>query len=219
MQSKPCYHSQLDLLRSEISKLEGTSRSLEAKSVPTGCLALDKTLPQRGFRAGTLVEWLTSGDGTGAVTLALLAAKNACRGGGVLVVLDCQREFYPPAAVPLGIELPHLIVVQPANPADHHWALDQSLRCPAVGAVLAWPEKLDSRTFRRLQLAAEEGGSLGLLVRPAEVRKEPSWADVRLLVEPLPAASPPARKRRLRIVLLRCRGGIGNRELETEIDV
>jgi hypothetical protein len=50
---------------------------------------------------------------------------------------------------------------------------------------------LADREFRRLQLAAETGGTLGLLVRPAQARDEPSWADLRLLVEPVIRTSEP----------------------------
>ena len=123
-------------------------------------------------------------EGGGAGTLALLAARQACRDGGALVVLDGRGDFCPPAAVRLGIGPERLVVIHPQNAADHHWAMNQALRCPAVAAVLAWPKTIDDRTFRRWQLAAEEGGCLGLLVRPEAARAEPSWADVRLLVEP-----------------------------------
>jgi hypothetical protein len=101
--------------------------------------------------------------------------------------------------------------------ADNLWALDQALRCPGVAAALAWPEKLDGRTFRRLQLAAEQGGGLGLLVRPERVRHEPSWAEVRLVVEPLPAVAPHA-PRRLKVELLRSRGGANGGSVEVELD-
>jgi hypothetical protein len=96
--------------------------------------------------------------------------------------------------------------------------LDQSLRCRGVTAVLAWPENLAGRTFRRLQLAVEEGGGVGMFIRPDAVWREPSWADVRLLVEPLPSASPQSNRRRLRIHLLRCRGGAGGASLDVELD-
>ena len=168
-------------------------------ALSSGCPALDRALPEKGFRPGTLVEWLSRGEGDGTATLAFRAAAGAfaprsAGGGGAVVVLDRTGEFYPLAAVAQGIEPARLIVVHPGNKADHAWALDQALRCPAVAAVVAWPEsldgKLDGRTFRRLQLAAEQGGGLGLLIRPESVRCQPSWADVRLLVEPLPSPSP-----------------------------
>ncbi len=205
-------------LREQIAKLEGARRPRhDGAAVPSGCDCLDRLLPQRGLRRGTLVEWLAAGDGAGAETLALGTARQACREAGALVVLDQAGQFYPPAAARLGIELEQVIVVRAGKPADHTWALDQSLRCPAVAAVLAWPEKLDGHTFRRLQLAAEQGGGLGLLMRPQNARHELSWADVRLWVEPLPASTPEA-GRRLRIRLLRAPGAAAGVSVEVEID-
>ena len=148
-------------------------------------------------------------------------------------MLDRRGDFYPPAAVRLGIEPEQLLVVHTESAADHDWAMDQVLRSPAVAAVLAWPERLDGRTFRRWQLAVEQGGGLGLLLRPAAARADPSWADVRLLVEPLEldrSRDQSSRRRhgattgrgfisrRLRISVLRCRGGTGGRSVEVELD-
>jgi hypothetical protein len=211
----------LEELRRRIARLEDTSRCGDHTPVSSGCWALDQSLPERGFRRGALVEWLSAAEGSGAGTLALLAAREACRNGGTLVVLDRRREFCPPAAVRLGIEPEQIIVVHAENAADHDWAIDQVLRSPAIAAVLAWPQRLDGRTFRRWQLAAEQSGGLGLLLRPAAARSDPSWADVRLLVEPLASKqchTPLSSKRLLRIVLLRCRGGADGRTVEVELD-
>jgi len=214
-QDKP---TRIEALRRQIGRVEQTWRSGEDVPVSSGCPAVDRLLGGGGLRRGTLVEWLAAGPGSGAATLALTAAREACREGGMLVVLDARGEFYPPAAVRLGIEPARLIVVRPAGRADYAWALDQALRCPGVAAAVAWPEKLDGRTFRRWQLAAEQSGALGLLIRGDSARGEPSWADVRLLVEPLPAESLQSHRRRLRIELLRCRHATGGRGVEVEID-
>lgn len=211
-------------IRERIARIEGARRPQEERPLSTGCDALDRILPARGFRRGTLVEWISSRDGDGAETLALLAARQACREGGVLVVLDADREscFYPPAAVRWGIPLEQLLLVQVAQASDYLWALDQSLRSPGVAAVLtrigfsqhgSWGFHLNTKAFRRLQLAAEAGGGLGLLVRPSEALQEPSWADVRLAVEPLPAAG-----RRLSIQVLACRTGGSGGRVEVKID-
>jgi hypothetical protein len=233
----------LEKLRREIARLETGAKRRSGESVSSGCEALDGLLPERGFCRGTLVEWL-SADGAGACTLAMLAARHACSDSGMLAVFDRCREFYPPAAVRLGVEPEQLLVIQADSVADEHWAIDQALRSQAVAAVVAWPGRLDDRTFRRWQLAAEEGGCLAMLLRPETARGEPSWADVRLWVEPLPAsallrkpgwgdsctvasgrqydchpnATLRSRKRLLRIVLLRCRGGNAECGVDVELD-
>jgi protein ImuA len=117
-----------------------------------------------------------------AATLSLLAAREACREGGALVVIDRQQTFYPPAAAAWGIDLDRLIVVRPQSARDELWAAVQSLRSPAVAAVWGMIDRLDGRAFRRLQLAAQAGRTLGLLLRPPSARGQPSWADVRLMI-------------------------------------
>jgi hypothetical protein len=60
------------------------------------------------------------------------------------------------------------------------WAAVQALRSPVVAAVWTMIDRLDARNFRRLQLAAEAGRTLGVLIRNASARGQPSWAEVRL---------------------------------------
>jgi hypothetical protein len=139
--------------------------------------AIDELVPQGAFRRGTLVELFGSG-----TPLAVVLAREALRPGGAVTVIDHQRRFYPPAAASMGFDLGRLIVVQPDEP---DWITIQALSCPAIDAVLCWPDRLNAKMFRRWQLAAERGGSIGLLARPLTARSGPSWADVQLVVTPL----------------------------------
>ncbi len=170
---------------------------------------LDWLLPSGGLPAGALVEWLSKGPGMGATTLALrlirrvMTASSAGTGffsdhtakpvseSRPLMVIDRWGEFYPPALEASGIPLSRVLVARPSDDRQECWALDQALRCRALGSVLCWSPRLDSHRFRRLQLAAEAGETLGLLLRPARCRYEPSWADLRLLVEALPTIQAP----------------------------
>ncbi len=210
-------HALVEALRQQIQRLEGSRRQAESKPIVFKYKDLEHIVPHGGFRPGTLVEWLSAGDGGGAETLAMRLAREACCQGGALVVLDGRRVFYPPAAARAGIDLQRIVLVRPQDAADHDWALDQALRCTAVDAVWAWAERIDPHAFRRLQLAAEQGGTLGLLMRSVRARHEPSWAEMRLLVEPLPSAGPAAR-RRVRVHLLRCRGATDGHCLDLELD-
>ena len=190
-------------------------RGRDENSLSTGVAALDALLPAGAFRAGMIIEWIVDGTGSGAMRLALPAATQALQNGGALVVIDEQKEFYPPAALRLGLDLDRIIVVRPRNHQEAIWTLEQALRCAGVAATLGWIGPLPDRVFRRLQLAAEHGAGLGLFIRPGTARHEPTWADLRWFVQSLPGASS---GRRLRVELLHCRGGTGGKALQLEIN-
>ena len=176
-------------LAAAVGQLQQHHRPAGLTTVSTGSAWLDQMLPGGGLQRGSLVEWLAAGPGSGATTAALMAASQACRSGGMLAVLDAGRSFYPPAFADRMLVRSRLLIVRPAA-QDEAWALDQLLRQPGIAAVLAWTASDDDRAFRRLQLAAEAGGGLGLLVRGAAARRTPCWASVRFAVQPLPTASP-----------------------------
>src|SRR3972149_6959671 len=167
-------------LKAKLRQLERTGRP-RGEAVFTGIEGLDRLLPEGGVRRGTLVEWLSAGAGGGGGGRALGCGREGCPAGGVAVVVDRGGEFYPPAAAAWGIDLGQTIVVHPSTSRDEVWAWDQALRSMAVGVVWGWLAELDDRSQRRLQLAAERGGGIGVLVRPAEARREPSWAGGSLL--------------------------------------
>lgn len=171
-------------LRQQIRQLETAARSGDGRVISTGCTDLDELLPERGLAAGTIAEWLTPAAGYGARVLSLLAARQACADGGALVVIDPERSFHAPAAVAWGIDPDNVIVLRP--PFDDrralYWAVDQSLRSPAVAAVWGPLPRVSEHWQRRFQLSAEESGALGLFIRPASVLGEPGWSEVQWLV-------------------------------------
>src|SRR5262245_16329068 len=148
-------------------------RAIEASAGPprrAACAAplplLDALLKPAALGAGSLVELLSETDGGGAWTLALFWARHACARRRALVLVDARGWFYPPAAAALGIDLDQVLLVRPRSRPASQAALDQSLRCGAVGAVVGWCDRLTAAEAQRLKLAAEAGGGLGLILRP-----------------------------------------------------
>jgi hypothetical protein len=80
------------------------------------------------------------------------------------------------------------------------WAAEQALSSGVCGAVFLWLKGTDDRWLRRLKLAAEAGGALGVLFRPERHRYESSTASLRLLISQGPQESPS-------IDLLKVQGG------------
>ena len=92
------------------------------------------------------------------------------------------HEPFAPALAQHGIELRRLIVVRPASAVEALWAAEQALSSGVCAAVLLWLKGTDDRWLRRLKLAAEAGGALGVLFRPERHRFESSPASLRLLL-------------------------------------
>lgn len=204
----------LNDLRKQLRRWESQRTGLRRSS--TGVTEVDAGLPDGGLLRGTLAEWLAE-PGSGAGTLALLAAREALEPGGAIVLCDPRAEFNPAVALHWGLSLDRLVLLRPRNREDLLWACDQALRCPGVSATVAEFDRLNDREFRRLQLSAEEGGGLGLLLRPCSAQKEFSWADVRWKVEPR-AALADVHGRWVQLELLRCRGRIDGGAWLLEID-
>lgn len=225
-------------LQRRIEGIETLSRVDDGQTVSSGCAAIDCLLPQQGFARGTLIEWVAdlrakrSSGGCAADYLSLLVAKEACADGGAIVIADRHRNFFPPAAASLGIDLGNVVVIRPpAGQAVHDhryddeffWAIDQALGCSAVAAVWASVDQVGERWFRRFQLSAENSGTMGLFVRPAAANQLASWSEMRFQVTPqvtenMAGESETAAVQSLRLTLARCRGGRSGLSVDLQID-
>lgn len=211
----------IDELSAKIRQLERPSfrRVTDVLRLPTGFREFGKLLPEPGWPRGCLVEWLSVGVGTGISTLALLATRQPAN-DDLMVLIDGPGDFFPPAAT-LMLNLDRTVVVRPQNSADLFWTLEQSLRTKGVGTVLCAVDRMPTQAFRKLQLAAETGGSLGVLLRPEKTRGHPSFAEYRFLVEPQPipesqGAGQP--RRRWQVELLRARRQFSGGRVMVELD-
>ena len=170
------------------------------RSFRTGLEALDALAPGGAFARGAVHELLADRkEGTPLFAAMLLASASAPlaasriserplireAASGVIIWCDPHHELYPPALTPHGIDLKRLYLLR-AKPADLTWAITECLRCKGVGAVVAPVQKLSRLEARRLQLAAEQGGGMGILLRPTGPGSEIYAAATRWLVRPAP---------------------------------
>src|SRR3954462_2357336 len=89
--SRPNPREQLiDGLRRQLGRWEAAGAPDDAAVFSCGASSIDRLLPGGGLRQGMLIEWLNSSNipaGSGAATLGLLGAREACGEGGALVVI------------------------------------------------------------------------------------------------------------------------------------
>ena len=132
----------------------------------SGWTELDAVLPGGGWQAGTIVELMPAAAGIGELQLLMPALARITAAGRHVAMIAPPYIPFAPALSQHGVRLERLLVIQAQQAEDILWAAEQSLRCRSFGAVLAWPAAtIRDREVRRLQLAAEAGGSTGFLYR------------------------------------------------------
>ena len=160
----------------------GERRAPTRRGVPTGHAALDAVLPETGWLQGALIEVISPQWGIGELQLFLPAMAAATQANKQLAWISPPYIPYPPALVSSGISLRHLLVLRPPRHQDIPWAMETVLRQRCCAMVLAWPGRLVPKTVRRLQLAAEAGGGVGVLFQSEH--RDSSFAATRLLLTP-----------------------------------
>jgi protein ImuA len=100
---------------------------------------------------------------------------------------------YGPGLHETGIVPEHLITVAAAHGRDVLWAMEEALRCHAVGVVIGElrARDIDQVATRRLSLAAAAGNTFGLILRTAP-DDTPSAAATRWIIGAAPSV--PARR-------------------------
>jgi protein ImuA len=192
-------------LRARVRALEGGGGAPHRGAAPLGA-ALDAGLPWHGLPYGSLHE-VSGRAATAAV--AAFASRFLQRRGGALVWCHDPRlaaelgELYGPGLARFGLTPERVIVVRCRAAGEVAWASAEALRCRGVAcAVAEIGPRLDLLTSRRLQLAAEAGGGVGLLLRP-ELDLSPNAALTRWRAEPSPGADGLC----WRLILWRVKGG------------
>lgn len=203
-------------LRDRIRRLDGRmprDRAALAFGVPE----IDARLPDGGLALASLHEVCGGeNDLTGAAAATLFAAAAAARTHGPVLWCLARADLFAPALAQAGLAPGRVVYVEAGDEKSLLACFEEGLRHGGLGAVVAEVARLSMTASRRLQLAAEAGGTLALALRlrrhrgQADVYAEPSAAVTRWRVTALPSAPLPVPgldRSRWRLELVRCRAG------------
>jgi recombination protein RecA len=151
--------SVVERLRSQIERVQAAPRRLLVR-LSTGSPALDGL---GVFQLGGVVE-LSGEEASGRTTVALSLVAAASREKRLAAWVDGPQELYPPAAVPMGVELKRLLIVRPPGPGQLVWSAVQLLRSGAFTCVVLdvthTGVQLTMTDTKKLLDAARAGGAL-----------------------------------------------------------
>jgi protein ImuA len=202
-------------LRQQIERLEGGSRR-DRSVLPFGVAAIDQALPGGGLALGVLHE--VAGGGNGAVdgAAALFAAGIASRTVGRVLWCLTRQDLFAPAITQAGLPPGRIIYVEGGDEAAVLACFEEGLRHGGLGAVIGEVAKLSMTSSRRLHLAAESSGVVGIAIRRWRRQTEatdfgqPTASVTRWRVSVLPSTPLPVAgvgRARWRLELIRSRAG------------
>lgn len=204
-------------LRERLSIMDRVRPPKGRTALSLGLPTLDAALPGGGLVRGGMHEFLPAPADAGAhgfVSTILSGLPPGpilwCRHREKGDPLGLADMPYGPGLAALGLDPGRLILLRPGSADDALWALEEALRCPSLAAVVGDGVLPGPVAGRRLQLAAEDGGALGILILPPLARPPPSTALTRWQV--VSARDAPAHEAggrpRWAVSLLRARGGV-----------
>ena len=149
--------------------------SYSSQGMTTGYPQLDSILPEHGWPKSALVEVITPHWGIGELKLLLPLMKSMTEQKRYLLWVSPPYIPYAPAMVEAGVDINYVIVIKPeVSCKDALWSMEKALQSEACGLVLAWLDWLPNGVVRRLQLAAQNSGSLGVLFRQRNDQNSPA---------------------------------------------
>ena len=152
-------------LREQISKLEG-STARKAEWLPFGIPEIDGKLPGGGLAFGALHEFAGGGSGTvDGAAAALMVAGIAARTKGKILWCLSRPDLFAPAISQAGLHPDRVIYVEADREEDVLGSFEEGLAFGGFGAVVGEIVRLPMMVSRRLQLAAEKSGTMGLALR------------------------------------------------------
>ncbi|MFL6845036.1 MAG: ImuA family protein [Allosphingosinicella sp.] len=214
MPPSPARAQCLAALREQVRALESGSGE-RRDYLPFGIEAVDSRLAGGGLAVDALHEaaGARSGPADEAAATLFLAAIAARREGMVLWAL-ARRDLFAPALAAVGLAPDRLLYAECGRDEDVLAVMEEGLRHGGLAAVVGETRRAVMAATRRLQLAAEEGGTPALMLRRWRGNEDPlaapSAAITRWRLACAPSAPLPVAgigRPRWRLALARQRGG------------
>lgn len=215
MSLSPARAERLAALRAEVRALESAATGAR-DCLPFGIGAIDSRLAGGGLAVAALHEAAGERPGLGdeAAATLFLASIAARRPGNVLWAL-ARRDLFAPALAGIGLAPGRLLYAECGRDEDVLAVMEEGLRHGGLAAVVGEVGRAAMPATRRLQLAAEEGGTPALMLRRRRGGGEdplapPSAAVTRWRLACLPSSPLPVPgigRPRWRLALARQRGG------------
>jgi protein ImuA len=203
-------------LRERLRGIEGGAYR-RRPALPFGVGAIDGVLASTGLRLDALHEVAGASPSMGDDAAAtLFLAGIAARAWGPVLWVVRRHDLFAPGLAQAGLSAARVIYAEARDDADLLGIMEEGLRHKGLGAVIGEAKRAGLAATRRLQLAAEGGRTIALLMKRHGKAQDdplgaPSAAVTRWRVATAPSTPLPVAgigRPRWRVELIRQKGGI-----------
>ena len=216
MSISPARSERLAALRAEVRAIEVAGGGAAREVLPFGVEAIDRRLAGGGLAIPALHEAAGAAPGLGDDAAAtLFVAGIAARRPGIILWALGRPDLFAPGLALAGLGPERILYAECGRDEDVLAVMEEGLRHGGLAAVVGELGRVAMASTRRLQLAAEESGTMALMLRRRRRSGEdplgaPSAAVTRWRIACAPSGALPVDgigRARWRIALARQRGG------------
>lgn len=176
-------------LQHDILLWQGFKPKAGGKAERVGLGEMEQAFPGGVFPKRAIHEFITvlpedsaASDGFIAGLLAILM-----QDGAACVWVSTSRRLFPASLSAFNVEPERIIFMDVKTEKDVLWITEEALKCEGLAAVVAELNNLSLIESRRLQLAVEESGVTGFILRKDASKAASTVATARWRISPLPS--------------------------------
>ncbi len=161
--------SVIEQLQQQIIKLQKHETQSAEQSLQIGLGAMEEAFPGKVFAKGSVHELISTTSEEATCTsgfISVVLGKLVQNKGYCLWISTVpRRSIFPTALKGFGIDAERILFVDAGRTKDTLWAIEESLKCDALVAVVGEISELNFNDSRRLQLAVEKSRVTGFIHR------------------------------------------------------
>jgi len=181
----------INKLKQDILLWQGLKPYKDRKSETIGLGEIEKAFPNGVFPKKAIHEFITiepehlaaSGGFIGGLLSILMKDGAAC------VWISTKRRLFPLSMRLFNVDPERIIFMDVPREKDVFWIMEEALKCEGLAAVVAELNGLNLIESRRLQLAVEQTGVTGFVLRKDARKTVSSMVSARWRISPLPSVT------------------------------
>ncbi|KIA92255.1 Error-prone repair protein ImuA [Pedobacter kyungheensis] len=208
-------------LQQDILLWQGFKPVSASKAERIGLGAIEDAFPGGVFPKRAIHEFISVFPEDAAASDGFIAGilSSLMQDGAACAWISTKRRLFPASLRSFNVEPERIIFMDAKSEKDALWIMEEALRCQGLAAVVAELDTLSLIESRRLQLAVEESGVTGFILRKSAGKTATTIATARWQISPIASVAeqgmPGLGFPRWNVNLLKVRNGIpGNWILE-----